>query len=73
LPRCSLELIPDALWTDVGTNAAFLRHRGLTVPFADVVIATVAVNAGMELWTYDNHFPLVQAVLPQLQLFQEPP
>jgi len=65
--------IPDHLWAAVGHNLAALRAKGLTVPFTDALIATVAIENGLELWTYDAHFPMIQTALPQLKLFQEPP
>lgn len=65
--------IPDTIWSNVGRNLALLRSQGITVPFTDVVIATVAIDNGLELWSYDAHFPMIQTVLPALKLFQEPP
>jgi predicted nucleic acid-binding protein len=65
--------IPDPLWDTVGAHLAALRGAGVTVPFADVIISTLAVFSGVELWTRDAQFQLIQGVLPQLQLFQEPP
>jgi predicted nucleic acid-binding protein len=65
--------IPDALWDAVGENLATLRAAGVTVPFPDVVLTTVALANGMELWTRDQHFTLIRGVLPSLKLFQEPP
>lgn len=65
--------IPDSLWDQVGHNLAVLRGSGVTVPFNDVVIATVALVNNLELWTRDAQFVLIQRVLPQLRLFQEPP
>ena len=52
--------------------------RGVAVPHtkhASVgsLIATVAIEINIELWTYDSHFQMIQSVLPQLRLFQEPP
>jgi predicted nucleic acid-binding protein len=52
---------------------AALQAADLTLPFPDVVIATVAIAHGVELWARDYHFPLMQTVLPALQLFVEPP
>jgi predicted nucleic acid-binding protein len=66
-------LIADTLWDTVGDNCATLRAAGVTVPFADVVIATVAMSNDVELWTRDNQFALISGVLPRLRLFQEPP
>jgi predicted nucleic acid-binding protein len=65
--------IPDSIWDTVGDTLAALRAAGLTVPFPDTVLACVAVAYGMELWSRDQHFSLIQTVLPQLRLFQEPP
>jgi predicted nucleic acid-binding protein len=65
--------IPESLWDDIGDNLAALRLAGATVPFADVVIATVAIANGVELWTRDSQFIHIQRVLTALRLFVEPP
>lgn len=64
---------PEPVWDDVGHNLHALRTNGVAVPFADAIIATVAISHHMELWTRDAHFTLVQQVLPSLTLFVEPP
>jgi predicted nucleic acid-binding protein len=66
-------VIPDALWDEVGDNLAALRRAGVTVPFPDSVIATVALKYDIELWARDRHFFDIQKVLHQLKLFHEPP
>lgn len=43
--------IADALWDAVGDNLATLRAGGLTIPFPDAVLATVAMVHGLELST----------------------
>lgn len=65
--------IPDSLWDKIGQNLAILRAAGLTIPFVDVVLATVAIENDIELWTRDAHFANIQSVLSALKLFQEPP
>lgn len=65
--------IPDSIWDTVGDNLRALRAGGVTIPFPDAVIATVAIVNDVELWTRDAHFTLVQSVLPALKLFTEPP
>lgn len=62
--------IGDTLWELVGDYLASLRRAGA---FADVVIATVAMQNNIELWTRDSQFRSIQTVLAQLRLFQEPP
>ena len=63
---------PHTLWDRVGSNRAALRSSGLSVPFNDVVLATLAIELGVEVWSRDRHFALMQRVLPSLKLFQEP-
>ena len=64
---------PESAWDDVGDNLHMLRSHGVTAPFADVVLATLAILNDIELWTRDAHFTLFQKWLPALKLFQEPP
>ncbi|MHB1422883.1 MAG: PIN domain-containing protein [Gemmataceae bacterium] len=65
--------MPDTIWDAVGDALAALRAGGVTVPFPDAVLACVAIEYGIELWTRDAHFSLMQAVLTRLMLFREPP
>lgn len=64
-------VIPDHVWDDVGVHLAAMRAAGLPVPFPDLVIATVAIANGTELWARDKHFVTIQGVLPALRLFKE--
>jgi predicted nucleic acid-binding protein len=63
----------DAIWETVGRNLWHLRTHGISVPFQDTAIATVAMESGAELWTRDAQFQLIRTVFSQLQLFVEPP
>jgi predicted nucleic acid-binding protein len=65
--------MPESQWETVGGHLWALRSKGVSVPFPDVVIATVAIENNIELWTRDAQFQLIQKVLHVLQLFQEPP
>lgn len=65
--------IPETIWEKVGDNLRELRRNGLTLPFPDVVIATLGIENQVEVWTRDRHYPAMQKVLPILQLYQEPP
>jgi predicted nucleic acid-binding protein len=65
--------ISDALWDEVGAHLAALRAAGLPTPFADVIIAPLAIHLDVELWSRDQHHVTMQAAVPALRLFQEPP
>ena len=65
--------IPADIWPRLGTNLSALATRGITVPFPDALIATVAIENNLEVWHHDAHFPLMQTALPRLRLFVEPP
>lgn len=65
--------LPDSLWDAVGENLASLRLRGVTVPFPDVVIVTLAIDRDLEVWSTDPHFTTMQTHLPRLKLYQPPP
>jgi predicted nucleic acid-binding protein len=65
--------ISEQSWDEVGVNLAKLRWNGLTIPIADVVIATVGMELDVAVWARDRHFPLMAKVLPKLRLFVEPP
>jgi predicted nucleic acid-binding protein len=64
---------PESLWEVVGHNLFLLRTNGVTVPFPDVLIATLAITTDLEVWTGDQHYSLIQRILPTLKLFQPPP
>jgi predicted nucleic acid-binding protein len=41
--------MPEPLWETVGRHLWMLRSKGVSVPFPDVVIATVAIENNIEL------------------------
>jgi predicted nucleic acid-binding protein len=63
----------DETWVQHGRNLYNLRRAGVTVPFQDVLLATLAIENGLEVWTYDAHFQMMQRVLTDLKLFQPEP
>lgn len=67
------ENMTPALWDQVGDSLAFLRTKGISVPFNDVSIAVLAIHLGVELWTRDQQFALIQGVLPALRLYTKHP
>jgi predicted nucleic acid-binding protein len=62
--------ISEGIWDQLGKNLSVLRAAGVTVPFPDALIATLAIKVGIELWTNDSHFERIERVLPGLRLFR---
>jgi len=60
---------PESSVVELGTNLAALRAAGITVPFQDALVATTALHHGGEVWSDDNHYRLIQTVIPALRLF----
>ena len=56
-------------WMKVGKNLYRLRINGVNLPFADAVIASVALKYDIPLWTNDRHFTHIQGVIPELKLY----
>ena len=55
-----------ASWLAAGALAANLRGQGVTLPLADVLIASAALEHGCHVYTMDMHFQSV----PGLTLYQ---
>ena len=60
--------IPD--WQILGDNLYNLRRKGISIPFSDAIIATVTLKHNIPIWTGDRHFPLIQSVLTELNIYQ---
>jgi predicted nucleic acid-binding protein len=65
-------LIPESTWDRLGGLLALFRQNGLAVPFQDALLAAVALEYDVELWTTDRHFELMQRLVPSLRLFNGP-
>ncbi len=44
--------------------------EGYSIPLTDPLIAYLAIKYDIPVWTKDNHFKLIQAVYPELKLYQ---
>lgn len=55
-------------WQSLGKNLYEFRTHGITVPFTDALIATLAIRHGFAVWTLDGHFDLMKNVLDGLKL-----
>ena len=56
-------------WINLGRNLYTLRSHGITVPFQDAIIATLALTNYASIWTNDKHFNMIKKIFPTLQLF----
>ncbi len=50
------------LWTSAGRLAARLRAGGQSIPFSDIIIATLAMDQHCTVLTADRHFDLIPGV-----------
>lgn len=64
--------IPEATWDHLGHLLASLRAKGLPMPFQDVLLAAIAIDHDVELWSYGAHFQTIKSVNPSLKLFAGP-
>jgi predicted nucleic acid-binding protein len=55
-----------AAWAHTGDLARALRSRGLPTPLSDLILATLALEHNLPLFTFDAHFQRV----PRLRLHQ---
>lgn len=51
--------ISDQDWVDAGVIGSALRKKGVTVPLADLIIYTVALNNHCSIFTLDSHFAMI--------------
>ena len=54
-------------WVMLSNELIALKHKGISVPFQDAIIAHLAIKYNCKFWTNDKHFSLISTVLP-LQL-----
>jgi predicted nucleic acid-binding protein len=53
----------DKQWIIAGRLSAALRKRGQTLPFSDIIIATLALEHKITILTIDHHFSLVPGLV----------
>ncbi len=56
LPRLAT---PEDIWDLAATHAAALRDHGITVPWSDLLVATVAVTHHARVYACDHHVALM--------------
>jgi hypothetical protein len=65
----SLDLLPitPAVWEQAYDLGFSLRRRGLTIPTADLIIATLALENKTFLVHHDEHFEMIVPYFPSLR------
>jgi predicted nucleic acid-binding protein len=53
----------EELWVKAGKQSAALRKMGRTIPFSDVLIATLAIEHNLAVMTVDEHFCLIPGLV----------
>ncbi len=61
--------INQFFWDILGENFYLMKKAGISIPFQDAMIATIAINNRLKLWTKDAHFIRAKNVLNQLEFF----
>lgn len=61
--------IDESIWQKAGLLLYKLKKQGLTIPFQDVILATLAIEHDLDLWTVDKHFQHIQKKEPALKIF----
>ena len=57
------------IWREAGLNYAALRAQGLTAPWNDILIATIAMKTGLRVYAKDKHFDAMAERMPELKLY----
>jgi predicted nucleic acid-binding protein len=57
------------LWFKAGELSLELKNSGKIIPFSDMIIATIALQNNLSVFTYDTHFQLI----PGLELYASSP
>jgi predicted nucleic acid-binding protein len=52
----------SSLWRQGGELSATLKKKGVTVPFSDILIASVAIEHNLRIFTFDKHFEQIPGV-----------
>lgn len=60
LPYASME---EELWQQAIENAWRLRDQGITTPWNDILIATLAIEHEVRVYSLDKHFEMMQPAL----------
>lgn len=63
-------IVDEYDWEFSGLMLQTIRRNGISVPVTDALIAYIAIKYDVPLWTKDAHFKYIQAVYPELKLYE---
>lgn len=69
----SFNLIPidEYDWEFAGLMLQTFRSQGISIPVTDALIAYIGIKYDIPVWTNDKHFKYMQAIYPELKLYEE--
>ena len=69
----SFNLIPidEYDWEFAGLMLQTFRSQGISIPETDALIAYIGIKYDIPVWTNDKHFKYMQAIYPELRLYEE--
>lgn len=62
--------IKENEWSEFGKFLFRLRTNGITLPYADALIAFIAIRNDIQVLTKDKHFEIIRTVEPMLKLYE---
>lgn len=57
-------------WEFAGLMLNTIRKNGFSIPVTDALIAYLGIKYDVPVWTKDKHFKMIQAVYPELKLYE---
>ena len=58
-------------WEFAGLMLQTFRSQGISIPVTDALIAYIGIKYDIPVWTNDKHFKYMQAIYPELRLYEE--
>lgn len=66
----NLVTVDEYDWEFSGLMLQNFRQEGYSIPVTDALIAYLGIKYDIPVWTKDHHFKLIQAVYPELKLYE---
>jgi hypothetical protein len=54
------------LWQKAGDLSASLKKKGMNLPFSDILLAAIAIEHNLQVFTLDKHFEQI----PKVKIFK---